>query len=185
MWGNLLIRVHILPLAQLLRPELAINVYDARIRERRQMKKRTAKVADILKVKSAGILTIRPTETIGALARRLQQAQIGAMIVSHDGQSLDGIISERDVAYGLALYRGDLHALPVAALMTKKVITCSPEDSIAAAARLMTEWHIRHLPVMDGARLLGVVGMRDIFMHRLDEMQRVTKLLGSYVSAGE
>jgi CBS domain-containing protein len=149
------------------------------------MKKRTARVAEILKVKGAGVITIRPTETIGALARRLQQEQIGAMIVSHDGQSVDGIISERDVAYGLALHRGDLHALPVAALMTKKVITCSPDDSIADVARVMTERHIRHLPVTDGTRLVGVVGMRDILMHRLEEMQRVTKLLGSYVTAGE
>ena len=180
-----MIRVQILRVAQLLRPKTAIDVDAAGIRERRQMKKRSAKVADILKVKSTSVLTIKPTETIGVLARRLQQAQIGAMVVSHDGQSVDGIISERDVAYGLALYRGELHALPIAALMTKKVITCSPEDSIAGAARLMTEWHIRHLPVMDGTRLVGVVGMRDIFMHRLEEMRRVTRLLGSFVTSGE
>jgi CBS domain-containing protein len=144
-----------------------------------------AKVADILQIKGPGATTIKPTETIATLARRLQQERIGAMIVSEDGQSVDGIISERDVAYALALHRGDLHALPVAALMTKNAITCSPEDSIADVAKVMAERHIRHLPVTDGTRLVGVVGMRDIFMHRLDEMQRVTKLLGSYVTAGE
>jgi len=149
------------------------------------MKRRVVKVADILETKPPGLLTIKPTETIGALARRLQKERVGAMIVSHDGESLDGIISERDVAYGLALHRGDLHALPVATLMTKKAFTCSPDDSLAEVAKVMAERHIRHLPVIDGRRLIGVIGMRDVFMHRLDEMQRVTKLLGSFVSAAQ
>lgn len=146
------------------------------------MQKRIVKIADILEVKGPGLPTIKPTETIAMLARRLQQARVGAMIVSQDGESLDGIISERDVAYGLALYRGDLHAMPVASLMTKNVITCSLGDSVAEVAKVMAQRHIRHLPVTDGKRLLGIIGMRDVFMHRLDEMQRVTKLLGSYVS---
>jgi CBS domain-containing protein len=148
------------------------------------MKGRAVRVADILKVKGAGILTIKPTDTIAMLSRRLQQEQIGAMIVSRDGQSVDGIISERDVAYGLALHRGELHALPVEALMTRKVITCSPEDKLSDVAKVMSERRIRHLPVSDGKRLVGVIGMRDVFMHRLDEMQRVAKLLGSFADAG-
>jgi CBS domain-containing protein len=147
------------------------------------MQRRLAKVADILKVKGPGVLTIKPTETLATLSRRLQQEQVGAMIVSHDGQTVDGIISERDVAYGLALHRGDLHALPVKVLMTKKVITCSPEDSLADVARVMSQRRVRHIPVTDGKRLVGVIGMRDVFMHRLEEMQRVTKLLGSFAVA--
>jgi len=145
--------------------------------------KRHAKVADMLKAKAPGASTIKPSETVGTLARRLQQERLGAMIVSKDGRTVDGIISERDVAYALALHRGQLHALPVSALMTKSVVTCSPQDSVAHASRLMAERHIRHLPVVDGEQLVGVIGMRDIFMHRLDEMQQVTRLLGSYISA--
>jgi len=147
-------------------------------------KKPPTKVADMLKIKGPGATTIKPSETIGALARRLQQERLGAMIVSSDGRTVDGIISERDVAYALALHKGDLHALPVAALMTKNAVTCTPEDSVADVSRVMAERHIRHLPVVDGDQLVGVIGMRDIFMHRLDEMQRMTKLLGSYVGAG-
>ncbi len=149
------------------------------------MKKRQGmKVADVLQTKAPGVVTIKPSETIAALARRLQQERVGAMIVSDDGRSVEGIISERDVAYGLALHRGDLHALPVAALMTKNAVTCAPQDTIADVARVMAERHIRHLPVTDGEQLVGVIGMRDIFMHRLDEMQRMTELLGRYVGAG-
>jgi CBS domain-containing protein len=149
------------------------------------MKKRIVKVADLLATKSPALLTIKPTDTIAILARRLQQGRVGAMIVSEDGQSVEGIISERDVAYGLAVHRGALHALPVAALMTKKVITCSPTDSLAEVANVMSERHIRHLPVIDGDRLTGIIGMRDVLMHRLEEMQRVTRLLGSFVVAAQ
>jgi CBS domain-containing protein len=147
-------------------------------------KKPPSKVADVLEIKGPGATTIKPDETIGALARRLQQERLGAMIVSRDGSTVDGTISERDVAYALALHKSDLHALPVGALMTKNAVTCTPQDSLAEVSRVMAERHIRHLPVVDGDQLVGVIGMRDIFMHRLDEMQRMTKLLGSYVGAG-
>lgn len=145
----------------------------------------SSKVADILQVKPPGAVTIKPSDSVGMLARRLQQERLGAMIVSKDGRCVDGIISERDVAYALALYRGELHALPVAALMTENVVTCCPQDSVAEVARVMAARHIRHVPVVDGDRLVGVIGMRDIFMHRLDEMQQATRLLGSCISAGE
>jgi CBS domain-containing protein len=146
-------------------------------------KKRPTRVADLLMSKGAGASTIKPSETIGNLARRLQQERVGAMIVSEDGKSIDGIISERDVAYALALHRGELHALSVASLMTRNAVTCSPEDTIAEAARVMAERHIRHLPVTDGDRLVGMIGMRDIFLARLEEMRHVTRILGSYLSA--
>ena len=150
------------------------------------MKRRPAtKVADMLKGKAPGASTIKPTDSIATLARRLQQERLGAMIVSADGHTVDGIISERDIAYSLALHRGGLHALPVSALMTKSVVTCSPQDSLAQVARIMAERHIRHLPVVVDDRLIGVISMRDIFMQRLDEMQRVARLLGSYINAGE
>lgn len=147
--------------------------------------KRSDKVADLLKTKPPGAVTIRPSESIAILARRLQQERLGAMVVSRDGCSVDGIISERDVAYALALHRGQLHTLPVSALMTKNVVTCGPQDSLAEVSKVMAQRHIRHVPVVDGDRLVGVIGMRDVFMHRLDEMQHVTQLLRSYISAGE
>jgi CBS domain-containing protein len=149
------------------------------------MKKHIAKVADILEFKGPQVITIRPNETVAMLSRRLQQEQIGAMIVSDDGESVAGIISERDVAYALALHRGDLHSLPVSALMTKKVITCSPGDTLTEVAQVMGDRHIRHLPVTDGGRLVGVIGMRDIIMHRLEEMQRTARLMGNFVIASQ
>ena len=147
--------------------------------------KRPTKVADLLKTKAPGAVTIKPSESIAILARRLQQERLGAMVVSKDGCSVDGIISERDVAYALALHRGQLHALPTSALMTKNVVTCTPQDSLAEVSRVMAARHIRHVPVVDDGRLIGVIGMRDVFMHRLDEMQHATKILRGYISTAD
>lgn len=148
-------------------------------------RKRATKVADLLVQKGAGTLTVKPSDSIADLARRLQQERVGAMVVSEDGTSVDGIISERDVAYALALHRGELHALSVAALMTRNAVTCSPHDTVAEAARVMAERHIRHLPVVDGDELVGIIGMRDIFMARLEEMRHVTRILGNFLSVGD
>ncbi len=144
------------------------------------MKSGVAKVADVLKRKGLAVRTIKPTETIEVLSHWLQEQRIGAMIVSRDGQSVDGIISERDVAYGIASHGGDLRALPVSALMTNDVITCSPDDTLAEVSKVMTERHIRHLPVAEGKQLAGIISMRDVFMHRVDEVHRLAQLVTAY-----
>src|SRR5215475_4612473 len=123
-------------------------------------------IADILKSKGTAVMTVRPAETIGGLAQRLRLAGVGAMIVSRDGQSLDGIITERDIAYALPGHLDDLHEMRVSDLMTATVVTCSPQDSVAAAARIMTTRRIRHLPVKEGGRLVGVISIGDVLKHR-------------------
>jgi CBS domain-containing protein len=144
------------------------------------MKPSVAKVADLLKRKSVAVRTIKPTETIEVLSHRLQEQRLGAMIVSRDGESVDGIISERDVAYGVASHPGNLSSLPVSALMTNEVVTCSPDDTLAEVSKVMAERHIRHLPVADGKRLAGIISMRDVFMHRADEVNRLAELVTGY-----
>ena len=143
------------------------------------MKRRAILVSHILKAKEALVSTIRPQDTIGELSRQLQRLKIGAMVVSSDGVKLDGIISERDVAYALALYRSELHTLPVSQLMTRQVFTCALDDKLADVAKIMTDHHIRHVPVLDGARLRGIISMRDVMSHRLEELQRMADLMKS------
>ena len=139
-------------------------------------------VADILALKGSVIDTIRPSETIGTLAQLLRDRRIGAAIVSSDGVAVDGVISERDVAYGLSIHKADLHTLLVSALMTKTVITCSPDDNIAKVASTMLSRNIRHLPVMDDNHLVGMVSIRDVLNLRLDELQRETAQLCNLVN---
>jgi CBS domain-containing protein len=137
------------------------------------------RVADILKSKAKGdtVMMVRPTDSIRVLAQRLEEEGIGAMIVSSDGSALEGIISERDVTYGLAAHGAKLHAMTISALMTKAVITCAPGDGIAEVAKVMTQRRIRHLPVKDGPRLIGVISIGDVLKHRLSEMQLEANVL--------
>src|SRR5262245_53131775 len=128
------------------------------------------KVADILAFKGSAVITIKPSDSVGTLSKLLRDKRIGAAIVSNDGQTIDGVISERDVAYGLSIHKADLHTMLVSALMTKAVITCSPRDQVAKVASTMLSRNIRHLPVDDGRGLVGMVSICDVLDVRLDEI---------------
>ncbi len=141
------------------------------------------KVADILRTKGSAVKTVRPDVTALRLSHELHAAQIGAMVVSEDGKSIDGIVSERDLAYGLVTHGSALPELAVSKLMTKVVIVCSPEDSITDVINLMTQRRIRHLPVKDGNRLVGIISIGDILKHRLGELQLETNVLRDYAVA--
>jgi CBS domain-containing protein len=140
------------------------------------------KVANVLAAKGSAIVTIKPSETIGALSQCLRDHRIGAVIVSADGRSVDGVISERDLAYGLSVHKGGLHALPVSELMTKTVIVCAPDDDVSRVASTMLARNIRHLPVQDGGRLVGMISIRDVLKFRVDELQHQTSLLRASAS---
>jgi CBS domain-containing protein len=140
-------------------------------------------VTDILRKKGSGVTTVRPNESAQAFARRLQTERIGAMVVSNADGSMAGIISERDLAYGLAAHGTNLANVAVSELMTKAVITCSPTDSVSEITNVMTQRRIRHLPVMDGHKLVGIVTIGDVLKHRLDEMQLEANVLRDYAIA--
>ncbi len=142
------------------------------------------RVADILRGKGPAVMSVKPSETIGGLAQRLRLAAVGVMIVSSDGHSLDGIISERDIAYALPSHGEDLHAMRVSDLMTTQVVTCSPQDLIADVARIMTSRRIRHIPVKEGDRLVGVISIGDVLKHRLSEIELEANVLRDIAIAG-
>ena len=129
------------------------------------------KVADILQIKGSVVKTVPPHETALLLSRQLRTNQIGALVVSSDGNSIDGIVSERDIAYGLVTYEGRLPTIQISELMTKEVIVCSPQDSVSDVLKLMTMRHIRHVPVKDGDQLVGIISIGDILKERLGELQ--------------
>ena len=135
------------------------------------------KVSDILKVKGAAVMTVRPVDTVRAVAKRLLQEKVGALVVSDDGAALEGIISERDISNGVAVHGNNVGSLLASDLMTAGVITCALEDSIADVARVMTERRIRHLPVKEGNRLVGIISIGDVLKCRLDEMLLEARVL--------
>lgn len=141
------------------------------------------KVADILSAKGNKVMTVRPTETIVMLAQRLRLEHVGAMIVSEDGKAIEGMISERDVTHGVAQHGAELLNLHVSDLMTRGVITCSPSDTIADIAKIMTKRRVRHLPVQENGELIGIVSAGDVIKHRLDEMEMEANILRDYAIA--
>lgn len=141
------------------------------------------RVADILRIKGSTVKTVTPDETALELSEKLNAAQIGAMIVSDDGTTIDDIISERDLAYGLAAHGRELPRIAVSKLMTKVVFVCSPEDSITDVMKLMTQRRIRHLPVKDDAQLVGIISIGDVLKHRLGEVQLEANVLRDYAMA--
>ncbi len=138
-------------------------------------------VAEILKSKGTKVVTIRPDLSIEHLAQRLKLEGIGAAIVSHDGASIDGIISERDIVRALAEYGASgLTDKTAADLMTKAVVTCAPEDTISHVSKVMTKRRIRHLPVVEQDKLIGIVSIGDIVHYRINELELETNVLRDY-----
>lgn len=141
-------------------------------------------VQDILKRKGAAVKTIRSADSALACAQHLKTERVGALVVSDDGRTIDGIISERDIAYGLPKYGIGLYDVPVRDLMTTIVITCDPRDSILQTMQIMTLRRIRHLPVVEGGRLVGIITSGDVLKHRLEEVQLEANVLRDAVIAG-
>jgi len=141
------------------------------------------KVSDIIQTKGSVVKSIRAESSARELSVRLHADQIGAMVVSSDGKSIDGIVTERDVAYGLAAHGSDVTTIAVSRLMSKVVVVCSPEDSITHAMKLMTQRRVRHLPVKQGDQLVGIISIGDVLKHRLDELELEANVMRDYAIA--
>ncbi len=140
------------------------------------------KVQDILNFKGGKAISIAPTANIAALCKLLRDNKIGATTVSSNGTTIEGVISERDVAYGLVTHGANLHTLPVADLMTRTVITCTPDDRVATVASTMLSRKIRHIPVEAGGKFVGMVSIRDVLSLRVNDLQQETAQLRMFVS---
>ena len=125
----------------------------------------------ILDAKGKGAAHIAPDATIAQVLQSLESQNVDALVVSCDGSSVDGIISEHDVVLGLKKFGSDLLDKPVRDLMTAKVITCTPGDRLESIAAVMVSKHVRHLPVVTHNKLVGIVSIRDLLRLRLDAVQ--------------
>ena len=141
------------------------------------------KVSDVLQIKGSGVKTIAPDTSARELSVKLHAEQIGAMVVSTDGRSIDGIVSERDLAYGLAAHGSELPTVSVSRLMAKTIVDCSPDDSINHVMKLMTQRRVRHLPVKEGGQLVGIISIGDVLKHRLNELELEANVMRDYAVA--
>ncbi len=129
------------------------------------------KVSDILGSKGNAVATIRPEAKISTVVRRLKLEGIGAMVVSEDSVQVVGIISERDIVRGLVEDGADLLERRVLDLMTSPVKTCTLDANIKEIMAVMTRSRIRHLPVVEVSRLVGIVSIGDVVKNRLEEVE--------------
>jgi len=134
-------------------------------------------VDGMLRAKGATVVTIRPDATVGDLVRGLRRERIGAMVVSEDGRSVLGIISERDVVRGLAERGPRILEAPVAEMMTRQVVSCGPRDTVKQVMAEMTKRRIRHIPVLADGVLCGIISIGDVVKNRLEEMETETSVL--------
>ena len=135
------------------------------------------KVASILKAKGESVATTLPDTTISTVVWELRSRGIGALVVSHDGTTFLGLISERDIVHGLAEHRAGLLGMRASQVMTKSVVTCTPEDSVTSVMAQMTRHRVRQIPVVEGEKLRGIVSIGDVVKHRLDELELETNVL--------
>jgi len=141
-------------------------------------------VEAILRSKGRAVATIRPEAPITAALATLTERNIGARVVSADGEAVDGIVSERDIVRGLAARGGAFLADQVAAAMSRPVVTCSPQDKVADLMALVTNRRFRHLPVVEDGRLCGIVSIGDLVKSRLDDIEHEALSLRSFIAGG-
>jgi len=139
-------------------------------------------VQSILAAKGNAVAKIAATSTLSEAVAALRDHGIGALVVSADGNSIDGILSERDVVRSIASHGDDTMHLTVGSAMSSNVITCAPADSIDTLMEMMTERRIRHLPVLasDGA-IAGIISIGDVVKYRLVELEHENSQLHDYI----
>lgn len=139
------------------------------------------RIADVLQSKSLkDVVTIRPDAGVRELLATLAEHNIGAVVVSADGTSLDGIVSERDVVRRLHS-DGTVINNVVSAIMTTSVHTCSPEDDLDEVLQVMTEGRFRHIPAAADGQVVGIVSIGDLVKHKIDQLEFERDQLDSYV----
>jgi CBS domain-containing protein len=141
-------------------------------------------IAKILGSKGGAITSVDPGETIQAAANLLTKQRVGALMALDDAGKLVGILSERDIVRLCAELGAGAMAQTVADAMTKDVLTAAPQDGIDSAMARMTDRRIRHLPVLDGQRLVGIVSIGDLVKAKIDEALADADAMRAYIATG-
>lgn len=142
----------------------------------------STRVSTILARKGSEVVTIGPDETLAGAADKLRDHDIGALVVSSDGDRVEGIISERDIVRRLSRAGGDCLTQTVAEVMSTEVTTCAPDATADEVMAVMTSGRHRHIPVVEDDRLAGIISIGDAVKSRLDELETRAESLEEYVT---
>ena len=136
----------------------------------------------ILQNKGNAVETARPDWNVAQVCQRLNELEVGALLVSKGGQSVNGIVSERDVINHIAKEGAAVVDRPVSDIMIHDVVTCTRDDDIAHLMETMTERRIRHLPVVENDVLIGIFSIGDVVKYRIQETEYEAKALREYIT---
>ena len=141
-------------------------------------------LSTIIAAKGQFVATIQPDASVADLVAMLAEHRVGALVVSADGRTITGIVSERDVVRALT-HGADVLSRPIASIMTTHVFSAPPEAHVEELMHVMTDKHVRHIPVTDpeGA-LLGIVSIGDVVKSRLGELEGERAALMEYITRG-
>jgi CBS domain-containing protein len=138
-------------------------------------------IAQLLRRKGPEVATVDRDAPVAVALALLAEHGIGALVVSSDGATIEGIVTERDVVRALPGHGAALLDEPVSAVMTAEVRTCVPTASVHDLARTMTDHRIRHVPVVEDGRMVGIVSIGDVVKARLDELEQERAQLVDYI----
>jgi CBS domain-containing protein len=138
-------------------------------------------VKTILSTKGCQVTTIEPTATLESGIRILAERGIGALVVLGAEDRVIGILSERDIVRALAERGAGALTESLARIMTRKVSTCTQSETVNSIMKQMTEGKVRHVPVIEEERLVGIVSIGDVVKHRLMEMERDFEAMHDYI----
>jgi CBS domain-containing protein len=142
------------------------------------------RVADLLRSKGSEVATVPPGVSVAGLLEDLARHNIGAMVVADETGGVIGIVSERDVVRRLHERGAELLTVPVEEIMTRQVVTCTPNDGVDSLAAVMTERRVRHMPVVEDGRLVGIVSIGDVVKSRIEQLESDREQLESYIAQG-
>ena len=137
-------------------------------------------VRAILDIKGHHIVSVAPDVKLSAAVKTLNEHRIGAVLVIND-QRIEGILSERDIVRVLGERGAAVLDEPVSAVMTRKVISCKPSDTVSAIMEMMTLGKFRHLPVVHDGMVVGLISIGDIVKQRVQEYEREQEALRDYI----
>jgi CBS domain-containing protein len=138
-------------------------------------------VKAILSAKGGDLISIEPTATLDTAIQTLAKHRIGALLVLGPDHRVIGILSERDIVRVLAEQGADVLTKPLSQVMTRKVVTVGPTETVGALMERMTTGKFRHVPVVEQEQLIGIISIGDVVKHRLSEVERDSAAMRDYI----
>jgi len=149
-----------------------------------QEKEARMNIAHILQDKPQRMITVGPEQSLQQAAEVLGRERIGALLVLKPSGDVAGILSERDIVRAVGAKGAGILERPVAELMTKEVLCCSPDDTVDSAMAMMTERRFRHLPVRSGGKIVAMISIGDVVKRKVEEAESESASLKEYIARG-